>query len=52
MITEAAKKIAEYTREELIALVYEMAKEIKELKAEIASLKQPPTTSKNSSQPP
>jgi transposase len=52
MIPEAVKKIEEHTREELIALVYEMAKEIKELKAEMARRKQPPTTSKNSSQPP
>lgn len=52
MIPEAVKKIEEQSREELIALVYEMAKEIKELKAEIARLKQPRTTSQNSSQPP
>lgn len=39
-------------REELLALIDEMAKEINELKAEIARLKLPPTTSKNSSQPP
>ncbi|MEK6750711.1 MAG: IS66 family transposase [Chloroflexota bacterium] len=53
MIPETAKlKADELSREELIALVYEMAKEIKELKAEIARLKLPPTTSKNSSQPP
>jgi transposase len=53
MIAEKAKlKTDELSREELIALIYEMAKEISELKAEIARLKQPPTTSKNSSQPP
>jgi transposase len=53
MIPETAKlKADELSREELIALVYEMAKEIKELKAEIARLKLPPSTSKNSSQPP
>ena len=53
MIPETAKlKMEEQTREELIALIYEMAKEISELKAEIARLKQPPTTSGNSSQPP
>lgn len=53
MIPEVAKlKIDEQSREELIDLIYEMAKEIRELKAEIAQLKQPPTTSQNSSQPP
>jgi transposase len=53
MMPETVKlKIEEQSREELIALIYEMAKEISELKAEIARLKQPPTTSQNSSQPP
>jgi uncharacterized small protein (DUF1192 family) len=53
MTAEMAKqKVEALSREELITLVYEMAKEISELKAEIARLKQPPTTSKNSSQPP
>jgi transposase len=53
MIPETAKlKMEEQSRAELIALIYEMAKEISELKAEIARLKQPPTTSQNSSQPP
>jgi len=53
MIPETAKlKIEEQSREDLIVLIYEMAKEINELKAEIARLKQPPTTSQNSSQPP
>ena len=48
----AKLKMDELSRAELIALIHEMAKEIKELKAEIAHLKQPPTTSQNSSQPP
>ena len=53
MVAETAKlKIEEQTREELIALIYELAKEISELKAEIARLKRPPTTSQNSSQAP
>jgi transposase len=53
MIPEMAKlKTDELSREELIALVYEMSKKISELEMEIARLKQPPTTSKNSSQPP
>jgi hypothetical protein len=46
MILKTAKlKIEERSREELIALIYELAKEISELKVEIAQLKQPPTTS-------
>ena len=53
MIRETARRKAEeLSREELIALIDEMVKEIQELKAEIARLKQPPTTSQNSSQPP
>jgi uncharacterized small protein (DUF1192 family) len=53
MIPEKAKqKAEELSREELIVLIHEMVQEISELKAEIARLKQPPTTSKNSSQPP
>ena len=52
MIPETEKlKIDEHSREDLIALIYEMAKELNELKAEIVRLKQPPTTSQNSSQP-
>lgn len=53
MIPETARlKRDELSREELIALINEMAKEIKELKAEVARLKLSPTTSQNSSQPP
>src|SRR3990172_13323188 len=53
MIPETAKlKIDELSCEELIGMINEMAKEISELKAEITRLKQPPTTSQNSSQPP
>lgn len=53
MIPETAKRKAEeLSREELIALVYEMAKKINELEAEIVRFKQPPSTSRNSSQPP
>lgn len=53
MIPEMAKQKAEgLSREALITLIYEMAQQINELKAEIARLKQPPPSSKNSSQPP
>ncbi|MCI0552456.1 MAG: IS66 family transposase [Anaerolineae bacterium] len=53
MIPETAKlKIEEQSRKGLIGLIYEMANEISELRAEIARLTQPPSTSQNSSQPP
>jgi len=53
MLPETAKRNAEeLSREELIALIYEMVKRINELEAELARTKQPPTTSQNSSQPP
>ncbi|MGH9877846.1 MAG: IS66 family transposase [Nitrososphaerales archaeon] len=53
MIPETAKlKIEELSREELIALIYEMMDKIHELEAELVRLKQPPMTSQNSSQPP
>jgi transposase len=50
MITRA--QIEELSREELLAIIYEMMERIRELEAEIVRLKQPPTTSQNSSQPP
>lgn len=53
MIPETAKlKIEELSRAELMALIYEMVKKVSELEAEIARIKQTPTTSQNSSQPP
>lgn len=53
MIPETAKlEIEAQSREELIGLIYEMGKKIIKLEAEIRRLKQPPTTSQNSSQAP
>lgn len=53
MIPERVKlKAEELSREELLTLIYEMAKRINELEAEIVRFKQAPTTSRNSSQPP
>jgi len=53
MIPEMTKlKAEELSREELLGLIHEMGKKISELEAEIARLKQPPSTSRNSSQPP
>ncbi len=52
MIPEKAKpKIEELSREELIALLYELMGKIQDLEEKMR-LKQTPTTSKNSSQPP
>jgi hypothetical protein len=52
MIPEKAKaSIEELTREQLIALVYELLDRLSEVEEKLR-LKQTPTTSKNSSQPP
>ena len=52
MIPEIVKTpTAELTREELIALIYELTNRVRELEEKLR-LKQTPTTSKNSSQPP
>ena len=45
-------QLKELSREELHAIIEEMMEKIRELEAEIVRLKQPPTTSQNSSQPP
>jgi len=45
-------EIAEKSREELQAIIYALMNKIRELEAEIIHLKQPPSTSRNSSQPP
>lgn len=50
MISEKAS-IEELSREELIALLYELTKRVRELEEQLR-LKKTPTTSKNSSQPP
>lgn len=53
MIPETVREpIKERSREELHVLIDELMKKISELEAEIVRLKQPPPTSKNSSQPP
>ncbi len=53
MIPETPKQeIDEKSREELVAMINELLKEIRRLEAEIECLKQPPTNSRNSSQPP
>ena len=40
------------SREELIVLIVQLFAEVRELRAEVERLKKPPTTSRNSSQPP
>lgn len=48
----AKAEIEELSREELLAMIYEMMEKNRELEAEIMRLKQGRTTSQNSSQPP
>jgi len=48
----AETQIEELSREELITVIHELIKENRMLAAEITRLKQPPSTSQNSSQPP
>jgi hypothetical protein len=53
MIPETVKRsTAELTREELIALVNELTNRVRELEEKLRLKLTPPTTSKNSSQPP
>jgi len=52
MIAETAKvRLEELSREELIAVIYELMEKIRELEEKLRE-KQTPVTSKNSSQPP
>jgi hypothetical protein len=51
MIPEKAKAGEELTREQLITLVYELPDRLSEVEEKLR-LKETPTTSKNSSQPP
>ena len=48
----AKAQIGEQSREELLAIIYELMDKIRELEAENMRLRQPATTSQNSSQPP
>lgn len=52
MSKPAVEALGELTREDLLALVQRLFEEIRRLEAEIERLKQPPPTSRNSSQPP
>ena len=46
------ERLNDRSKDELIRLIIEMTAEIKRLQAEVEALKKPPTTSRNSSQPP
>jgi transposase len=52
MITYSRDSLRDLTREDLIELILQQAEEIRRLQEEMAALKKPPTTSRNSSQPP
>lgn len=52
MTLPATAKLNELSREELIALIGRLVAEIESLRAELDKFKKPPTTSRNSSQPP
>lgn len=52
MITYSRDSLRDLTREDLIELILQQAEEIRRLQEEMAALKKPSTTSRNSSQPP
>jgi len=52
MTTPVLANLRDLTHEDLIELILKQAEEIQRLQEEIAALKKPPTTSRNSSQPP
>jgi len=52
MITYSRDSLRDLTREDLIELILQQAEAIRRLQEEMAALKKPPTTSRNSSQPP
>lgn len=52
MTLPTAESLRDLSRDELIALVLQMAERLAALEAEVERLKRPPTTSRNSSQPP
>ena len=52
MTLPSAESLRDLSRDELIALVLQLAERLAQLEAEVERLKRPPTTSRNSSQPP
>ena len=47
-----AEELTQLSHPELIALVLQLIDRVRQLEAEVAALKKPPTNSRNSSQPP
>ncbi len=52
MTLPTVESLRDLSRDELIALVLQLAERLERLEAEVERLKRPPTTSRNSSQPP
>lgn len=52
MTLPTVESLRDLSRDELIALVLQLAEHLQRLEAEVERLKRPPTTSRNSSQPP
>jgi len=52
MTLPTVESLRDLSRDELIALVLQLAEQVRQLQAEVERLKRPPTTSRNSSQPP
>ena len=52
MTLPTAESLRDPSRDELMALLLQLAERLERLEAEIERLKRPPTTSRNSSQPP
>jgi len=52
MTLPTVENLRDLSRDELIALVLQLAERLERLEAEVERLKRPPTTSRNSSQPP
>lgn len=52
MTLPTAESLRDLSRDELIALVLQLAERLAQLEAEVERLKRPPSTSRNSSQPP
>jgi transposase len=52
MTLPTVENLRDLSRDELIALVLQLAEQVRQLQAEVERLKRPPPTSRNSSQPP
>ncbi len=52
MTLPTVESLRDLSRDELIALVWQLVEQVRQLQAEVEQLKRPPVTSRNSSQPP